>query len=210
MQAWTSKLPARWMSSSRNTVRPSKPWRADAIPDRRAEVLFIHARLIAETGGLGGVRDLAMLESAVGSPSASFDGKDLYPDLFSKAAALMESLINNHPFVDGNKRAGITAAALFLRINGFKLDSDPADLERTTLAVAQGEMKHGRGHQLPDPEKRPSRQVSIVGTLIRWVSLFVTLVVKPLRSRVTVLPGSFPGAFPWSQRTWEIIANLTK
>ena len=104
------------------------------------QVLFIHARLIAETGGLHGVRDLSMLESAVGQPAASFDGRDLYPDPFTKAAALMESLINNHPFVDGNKRTGITAAALFLRINGFKLTANPAELEKNTLLVAQNKM----------------------------------------------------------------------
>ena len=104
------------------------------------QVLFIHARLIAETGGLGGVRDLAMLESAVGRPAASFEDRDLYPDLFSKAAALMESLINNHPFVDGNKRTGIAAAALFLRINGYKLTARPAEVEKKTLLVAQNKM----------------------------------------------------------------------
>jgi len=104
------------------------------------QVLFIHARLIAETGGLGGVRDLAMLESAVGRPAASFDGKDLHLDVFTKTAALMESLINNHPFVDGNKRTGIAAAALFLRINGYRLYADPVDLETITLAVARGRM----------------------------------------------------------------------
>jgi death-on-curing protein len=104
------------------------------------QVLFIHARLIAETGGLGGVRDLAMLESAVGLPAASFDGKHLDPDVFAKAAALMESLINNHPFVDGNKRTGIAAAALFLRINGHRLYAVPVDLEAITLAVARGRM----------------------------------------------------------------------
>jgi death-on-curing protein len=104
------------------------------------QVLFIHARLIAETGGLHGVRDLAMLESALGRSAASFDGRNLYPDPFAKAAALMESLINNHPFVDGNKRTGIAAAALLLRINGYKLTADPADLEITTLHVAQNKM----------------------------------------------------------------------
>ena len=104
------------------------------------QVLFIHARLIAETGGLHGVRDLSMLESAVGRSAASFDGRDLYPDPFTKAAALMDSLINNHPFVDGNKRTGITAAALFLRINGFKLTANPAELEKNTLLVAQNKM----------------------------------------------------------------------
>ncbi|MCJ7584226.1 MAG: type II toxin-antitoxin system death-on-curing family toxin [Anaerolineales bacterium] len=72
-------------------------------------------------GGAHGVRDLAMLESAVARPQTTFGGKDLYPDLFTKVAALLDSLINDHPFVDGNKRTGITAAALFLRRNGYRL-----------------------------------------------------------------------------------------
>ena len=77
------------------------------------QVLFIHARLIEETGGSHGVRDLDMLLSALGRAQASFDEQDLYPDLFSKTAALMDSLIRNHPFVDDNKRTGVTAAGLF-------------------------------------------------------------------------------------------------
>ncbi|MGA9398948.1 MAG: type II toxin-antitoxin system death-on-curing family toxin [Anaerolineaceae bacterium] len=104
------------------------------------QVLFIHSRLITETGGMHGVRDLSMLESAVARPAASFDDKDLNSDLFEKAAALMESLINNHPFVDGNKRTGITATALFMRINGYKLIAMPADLENTTLLMAQNKL----------------------------------------------------------------------
>jgi death-on-curing protein len=97
------------------------------------QVLFIHARLIAETGGSHGVRDLARLESAVARPQAVFGGKELYPDVFLKAAALLDSLINNHPFVDGNKRTGITAAALFLQANGKQLTANTADLEEFTL-----------------------------------------------------------------------------
>jgi len=100
------------------------------------QVLFIHSRLVAETGGSHGVRDLGMLESAVARPKATFDDKDLYPDLFTKAAALMDSLINNHPFVDGNKRVGITAAGLFLLINGWQLSTSPQELETITLQVA--------------------------------------------------------------------------
>ena len=99
--------------------------------------LFLHARLVAETGGGHGVRDLSMLLSAVGRPLASIDDQDLYPGLYSKAGALMDSLIRNHPFVDGNKRTGIAAAALFLRINGFWLDVTNAELERFTLEAAQ-------------------------------------------------------------------------
>ena len=81
------------------------------------------------------------LESAVARPRATFDGKELYPDLFTQAAALMDSLINNHPFVDGNKRTGVTAAGLFLRINGWKLTASPKKLESCTLRVATGRMK---------------------------------------------------------------------
>ena len=102
------------------------------------QVLFIHARLIAETGGEHGVRDLGMLLSAVARPQASFDQADLYPDVFTKAAALLESLIGNHPFVDGNKRTGISAAGLFLRQNGYRLSASNQELETFTLRVAQG------------------------------------------------------------------------
>ena len=92
------------------------------------QILFIHARLVEETGGSHGVCDLNMLLSAIGRAQASFDNQDLYPDLFSKAAALMESLIRNQPFVDGNMRTGATAAGLFLRRNGYRLIASNADL----------------------------------------------------------------------------------
>jgi death-on-curing protein len=101
------------------------------------QILFLHARLVAETGGSHGVRDLSLLLSAVGRPQASFDDEDLYPDLFTKAAALMDSLINNHPFADGNKRTGIAAAALFLHANGYHLQVSNTELEKFTLEVAQ-------------------------------------------------------------------------
>lgn len=103
-----------------------------------AQVLFIHARLIAETGGAPGIRDLGLLESAVARPQATFDGEDLYPDLVTKAAALMASLVGNHPFVDGNKRVGITAAAIFLQRNGQRLTATNEAVEAFTLSVAQG------------------------------------------------------------------------
>jgi death-on-curing protein len=99
------------------------------------QVLFIHSRLVTEIGGSHGIRDLGLLESAVARPQATFEGKDLYADIFHKAAALMESLIGNHPFVDGNKRTGISAAVLFLRINGYKLTASTSDLEAQTLRV---------------------------------------------------------------------------
>jgi death-on-curing protein len=101
------------------------------------QVLFLHARLIEETGGSHGVRDLGLLESAVARPQATFGGADLYPDLSSKAAAFMESLIRNHPFIDGNKRTGIAAAALFLLQNGWRLKATNSELENFTLYVAE-------------------------------------------------------------------------
>jgi death-on-curing protein len=100
------------------------------------QVLFIHARLIAETGGSHGVRDLSRLESAVKRPQATFDGKELYPDLFMKTAALLDSLVNNHPFMDGNKRTGISSAALFLHANGWHLTAGNAELVEFTLQAA--------------------------------------------------------------------------
>jgi death-on-curing protein len=105
------------------------------------QVLFIHSRLVTETGGSHGVRDLGLLESAVARPRATFDGKELYPDLFTKTAVLMDSLINNHPFLDGNKRTGITAAGLFLLINRWALTASQQELETITLQVASEGME---------------------------------------------------------------------
>ena len=104
-------------------------------------VLFIHSRLISETGGAHGVRDIGLLESAVGRPRATFDRVLLYPDVFSQAAALLEALVNYHPVVDGHKQTGITAAGLFLRINGWKLICTPKSLERVTMRLATRKLK---------------------------------------------------------------------
>ncbi len=104
------------------------------------QVLFIHMRVIAVTGGSEDVRDLALLASAVARPQATFDGEYLYPDLFVKAAALLDSLVRNHPFVDGNKRVGITAAGLCLRLNGWRLAAANDELEAFTLQVARSEL----------------------------------------------------------------------
>lgn len=103
------------------------------------QVLFLHSRLIAETGGGNGVRDLGMLLSALGRPQATFDERELYPDFFLKAAALMDSLVRNHPVVDGNKRTAITAAALFLRANGYRLVVENHEMVRFTLTCAQSQ-----------------------------------------------------------------------
>jgi death-on-curing protein len=103
------------------------------------QVLFLHARLMAETGGSHGVRDLGLLQSAIARPQASFEGVDLYPDLFTQAAAMLDSVARNHPFVDGNKRTAIAAAALFLRRNGYRLTALNDEMVTFMMTVAQGE-----------------------------------------------------------------------
>jgi len=85
------------------------------------QVLAIHYKMVERFGGSHGIRDIGLLESAVARPQASFDGEDLYITIFDKAAALLQSLLKNHPFVDGNKRTALTSSGMFLRINGYKL-----------------------------------------------------------------------------------------
>jgi death-on-curing protein len=105
------------------------------------QVLFLHSRLIQETGGAHGVRDLSMLLSALGRPKATFDGNELYNDVFNKCAALFDSLIRDHPFLDGNKRTAITAAGLFLHLNSFSLTVTNEEMVLFTLACAQSPKK---------------------------------------------------------------------
>jgi death on curing protein len=103
------------------------------------QILFLHARLIEETGGGHGVRDINLILSAVARPQSSFDDQDLYPDIFTKAAALIDSLIRNHAFIDGNKRTGIAAAGLFLMRNNYRLNATNRELETLTLEVTRSE-----------------------------------------------------------------------
>lgn len=85
------------------------------------QVLAIHDQMVKRFGGSHGVRDLGLVESAVGRPLASYDGNDLYETIFDKAAALLQSLLKNHPFVDGNKRTALTSAGIFLKMNSVSL-----------------------------------------------------------------------------------------
>jgi len=103
-----------------------------------AQVLFVHARLILETGGAAGLRDLGLLQSALERPKATFGGVQLYPSLHAKAAALLHSIVLNHPMVDGNKRLGIAVAVLFLRSNGVRFRVENEEMERFVLQIAMG------------------------------------------------------------------------
>ena len=102
------------------------------------EVLALHRLAPEQSGGAAGVRDLAALESAVVQPYLAFGGQDLYPTLVEKASTLVFSLINNHPFMDGNKRAGHAAMETFLMLNGYELAADVDEQEAVILAVAAG------------------------------------------------------------------------
>lgn len=95
---------------------------------RIEDVLELHRELIDRNGGSHGVRDQGLLESAVQQPEASFDGSYLHPDLAAMAAAYLFHLVENHPFVDGNKRIGFAACAAFLAINNASISAD-LDLE---------------------------------------------------------------------------------
>lgn len=84
--------------------------------------------------------DRSALEAAVARPQATFGGEDLYPDIVAKAAALMHSLVMNHPFVDGNKRVGAHAGIVFLVVNDVEPEFSSAELTEVTLGVARGEL----------------------------------------------------------------------
>lgn len=104
-----------------------------------AEVIELHREGVARFGGSAELRDVKLLESALGMPRAGFGGEYLHPDLPSMAAALMFHLITNHPFVDGNKRIGAVAARVFLLMNDVAFDPSEEAYGDLVLAVAKGE-----------------------------------------------------------------------
>lgn len=104
------------------------------------QIFAVHKFQIARYGGSAGCRDRGGVEAAVARPQMTFGGEDLYEDHAAKAAALLHSLVMNHPFVDGNKRVGAHAALLYLRANELDLRFSPAQLTELTLATARGEM----------------------------------------------------------------------
>jgi death-on-curing protein len=102
------------------------------------QILFLHQRVLQHSGGLAGLRDENLLESAVYRPMATFGGRELYIDLFSKVAALGHSLIQNHPFADGNKRTGFEAMRLMLRMNGMDLVATNKMKFQFVISIATG------------------------------------------------------------------------
>jgi len=106
------------------------------------EVLQLHEKLVAATGGASGVRDFGLLESAIMGCYQSFGGVMLYPTVIEKAAQMAFAICKNHPFVDGNKRAAVTAMLVMLRMNGIAMFYTQQELIALGLGLADGSLKY--------------------------------------------------------------------
>ena len=106
------------------------------------EVVIMHEKLVAATGGSPGLRDIGLLESAVLGCTQTFGGEDIYPTIVEKAARMAYSLCKNHPFVDGNKRVAVTALLVILRINNIDVQFTQQELIVLGLGVADGSIKY--------------------------------------------------------------------
>lgn len=103
--------------------------------------LALHADQVRRYGGSGGIRDLSLLQSALGMPRASFGGQFLHTSIYEMAAAYLFHLVQNHPFIDGNKRIGLVTTIAFLGLNDLWLDCDSVELTEFVLGVARGELQ---------------------------------------------------------------------
>ena len=105
-----------------------------------AEALEIYQRVMQQTGGLVGIRDLGLLASAIAQPYMTFGGNELYPSLAEKAAALGFALIKNHPFADGNKRSGHAVMESFLALNDYEINASTDEQVEVILSLASGNL----------------------------------------------------------------------
>jgi death on curing protein len=104
------------------------------------EVITIHDHQTKKYGGHSGIRDVGLLHSAVATPSVSFGGEYLHPNVYEMAAVYLFHIIKNHAFMDGNKRTGAVSAMVFLRLNGIQVDVEKGGIERLALSVAEGNL----------------------------------------------------------------------
>ena len=104
----------------------------------KRQILMLHSALVAQSGGLDGIRDEGLLDSALNVPFQTFAEQDLYPTILEKAVRLGYGLICNHPFLDGNKRIGTHVMLVFLEINQLSLSYDDEELISTILQTASG------------------------------------------------------------------------
>ena len=121
------------------------------------QVLYIHDQVTEETGGAFGLPDLGALSAAVERPKVSFGRSEAYPDLFAKAAALLEALCNNHPFIDGNNRVAYVATGLFLELNGFSLVASRRVAEPFMFRMAEGKVSLQQAQVWLSKYSRPSQ-----------------------------------------------------
>lgn len=112
----------------------------DILPIPKDIVLAIHEDQLRRNGGMPGIRDEGLLESALAQPFASFDGQNLYPSIAEKGARYGYGIIKNHPFADGNKRTGTALIIAFLRANGLHFKPRTDDFYRTVIALADGSL----------------------------------------------------------------------
>lgn len=108
----------------------------------KEQILMLHSQLIEQTGGIDGVRDFNLLESAIETPFQVFAGKELYPTIQAKGTRLGYGLIKNHCMLDGNKRIGIHAMLVFLTLNGIELQYTQKELYEMILLVADGSLDY--------------------------------------------------------------------
>ena len=108
----------------------------------REKVKLLHQLMAEATGGSVGLRDEGLLDSALESAFATFDGAELYPSKEEKAAKLAYSLVSNHAFVDGNKRIGVYVMLSFSELNGIHIEATDEDVVRLGLGIADGSLKY--------------------------------------------------------------------
>lgn len=106
-----------------------------------AEILLYHQKIIDRTGGTKGIRDIGLIEAAFNNACSTFDGEDLYPSIEDKIAIITYALINNHGFVDGNKRIGIAVMLLLLQMNNIRINYMQDELVELGLGLASGQFK---------------------------------------------------------------------
>lgn len=104
----------------------------------KEQILLLHEQLVIDSGGSTGLRNEALLDSALHAPFQTFDSHDVYPSLQQKACQLCYGLVKNHPFIDGNKRTGVHVMLVFLSLNGIELEYTQEELSSIILSVADG------------------------------------------------------------------------
>ncbi|MBN2478941.1 MAG: type II toxin-antitoxin system death-on-curing family toxin [Parachlamydiales bacterium] len=104
------------------------------------QIIFIHKDQIKKYGGSFGIRDKKLVKSAISQPKMTFNGKYLYENIFQMAAAYLFHIVNNHAFIDGNKRTGIVAALVFFEMNDIEIHLTNNELEKNVIKIASGKM----------------------------------------------------------------------